>query len=107
MTPLDSSEIVESPDSPEEMSALSDDASSSISTLDNPFDDINFTLELDPTMGEYVCIVDVTGLGIPDMEITVDTPEELLSMDVDPETLLETFLEWEILLILAAIMDQN
>ena len=95
------------PDSPEEMNELSDDDSSTTSTLDNPFDDIDFTLELDPTTGEYVCIVDVTGLGIPEMEITVDTPEELLSMDVDPETLLETFLEWEIPLILEALMDQN
>ena len=105
MAPLDISGPIESPDSPEEMGELSDDASSTTSTLDNSLDDIEFTLEFDATTGEYVCVVDVTGLGIGDMELVLDTPEELFSMDVDPEVQLETFLEWEIPLILEALMD--
>ena len=73
--------------------------------LENPLENVEFVLEFDSLTEEYVCSVDVSGLGIPDMDISVDLPEDFLSMDMDPEVLLETFLNWELPHILEALQD--
>ena len=101
---------VESPGSPEGSSPSSDDESESSSTIsadENPLNGVEFELEFNPITGEYVCVVDVSGLGIDNMDLMLDIPEDLFTMDNDPEVLLETFLDWEIPLILEALQEEN
>ena len=108
MAPHDASTPVESPDSPDGQTLPLDNVdptTSTASTVENPLNDVDFNLEL--INDEFVCTVDVTGLGIPDMDIVLDLPEGWLDMAMDTETILETFLEWEIPIILAALQDQN
>ena len=110
MAPKDCSTPVESTDSPEELGPLSPDNQSvssddSASTMENILNDVDFNLKV--IDDEYVCTVDVTGLGIANTDIMLDLPEDWLYMDMDTETLLGAFLEWEIPIILAALQDQN
>ena len=92
----DLSTPMESPDSPKVFGPLSPDDDSvssddSASTVENVLNDVDFHLEF--INGNYVCVVDVTGLGVPNVDFVLDLPDGWLEMHMDTETLLEAFLE--------------
>ena len=105
MAPHESSQLIESPESPDSLDTASSEDDSSTSSTYNPLNNVNFVLEMDPISNKYVCVVDVSGLGIQDMDIVIDLPEDLLSLALDPEDLLETFLSWELPHILEALQN--
>ena len=110
MAPTDSSTPLESPESPEDLGPLSPDSSTTtdenvLNDQELDFMDVDFDVDFD--FNNIIVEVDISDLDIEEMDLYLDIPEDLFEMDIDPEVLLEAFLDWELLLILEALQEQH
>ena len=105
MAPTDRSTPLEFPESPEDLGPLSPDESST-TMVENILHDQD--LELDFMEIDFDVDLDLDDIVVDDdIDEIVWTSRRPFRLDMDPEVLLEAFLDWELPLILEALQDHQ